>query len=70
MGDVGRMLLVLGLVIAAVGAVMMLSGRVPWLGRLPGDLSWRKGNVTVHVPVMTSILVSILLTVLLWLVRR
>jgi hypothetical protein len=68
--DIGKVLLVLGLVTAAVGALMLLGGRVPFLGRLPGDLSWRKGNVTVYVPLMTSVLVSLLLTLVLWLVRR
>jgi Protein of unknown function (DUF2905) len=68
--DIGKVLLVLGLVTAAVGALMLLGGRVPFIGRLPGDLSWRKGNVTVYVPLMTSVLVSLLLTLVLWLVRR
>lgn len=70
MTDIGKVLLVLGLVTAAVGALMLLGGRLPFLGRLPGDLSWRKGNVTVYVPLMTSVLVSLLLTLVLWLVRR
>jgi hypothetical protein len=68
--DIGKVLLVLGLATAAVGALMLLGGRLPFLGRLPGDLSWRKGNVTVYVPLMTSVLVSLLLTLVLWLVRR
>ena len=38
MTGVGRMLIVAGLVIAAVGALLLLSGKIPWLGRLPGDI--------------------------------
>jgi hypothetical protein len=68
--EIGKVLLVLGLVMAAAGGLMLLGGRVPFLGRLPGDLSWRKGQVTVYVPLMTSLLVSLLLTLVLWLVRR
>lgn len=70
MTEIGKVLLVIGLVMAAAGGLMLLGGRVPFLGRLPGDLSWRKGDVTFYVPLMTSLLVSVLLTLVLWLVRR
>ena len=63
----GRTLVLIGLVIAAVGAVMMLG--VP-LGRLPGDFSVRRGNVSFYVPLATSIVVSVVLTILLALFRR
>jgi len=69
MGDVGKVLLVCGLVLAAAGALMMLTGRTP-IGRLPGDIVWRKGNTTVYVPILTSIVLSVVLTLVLWLVRR
>jgi hypothetical protein len=48
---------------------MMFSGRVP-LGRLPGDILWRKGGTTVYVPIVTCIIVSLVLTLILSLVRR
>ena len=63
----GRTLLFVGLLIAAVGMAMMLG--LP-LGRLPGDLSIRRGNVSFYVPLATSIVVSVVLTVLLALFRR
>jgi hypothetical protein len=44
MNDLGRSLLVMGLVVALVGVVLMLAGRVPWLGRLPGDIYIQRGN--------------------------
>jgi hypothetical protein len=69
MGDMGKVLLVLGLVIAAAGALMMFTGKAP-VGRLPGDIVWRRGNTTVYLPVVTSIVLSIVLTLVLWLVRR
>jgi hypothetical protein len=68
--EIGKVLLVLGLVTAAVGALMLLGVRVPFFGRLPGDLSWRKGNLTIYVPLVTSVVVSLLLTLVVWLVRR
>jgi hypothetical protein len=70
MGDLGKLLLIAGLALAAVGVLVMLSGRVPFLGRLPGDITWRKGNTTVYFPIVTCIIVSLLLTLVLSLFRR
>jgi len=64
---VGRLLVLVGVVIAAAGLLMM-SG-VP-LGRLPGDFVFRKGNATFYFPLTTSILVSIILTLLFAVLRR
>ena len=68
--DIGKVLLVVGLVLAGIGALVMLGGgRVP-LGRLPGDIVWRKGGTSVYFPIVTCIIVSAVLTLILWLVRR
>jgi len=64
---VGRLLVVVGLAIAALGLLMMLG--LP-LGRLPGDISIRRGNFSFYFPVVTSVLLSILLTLILALFRR
>ncbi len=63
----GKALVILGLVIAAIGAVMMLG--LP-LGRLPGDIAVRRGNFSFYFPLTTSIVVSIVLTLLLAWFRR
>jgi hypothetical protein len=63
----GRFLIIVGLVIAGIG--LLISMGLP-LGRLPGDLSWRRGNATFHFPLATSIVLSILLTLLFALFRR
>ena len=63
----GKALVVVGLVIAAIGAAMMLG--VP-LGRLPGDIAVRRGNFSFYFPLTTSIVVSIVLTLLLAWFRR
>ena len=63
----GKLLLVIGLVIAGLGLLTM-SG-VP-LGRLPGDLSFRRGNATFYFPIVTSIVLSIVLTLLFAFFRR
>jgi uncharacterized protein HemY len=63
----GRALVIVGLVIAAIGAAMMLG--LP-LGRLPGDFAVRRGNFSFYFPLTTSIVLSILLTLLLAWFRR
>lgn len=63
----GKLLLVLGLAIAALGALMMLG--LP-LFRLPGDFSVRRGNFSFYFPLATSIVLSVLLTLLMSLLRR
>ena len=63
----GRTLIVLGLVIAAVG--LLISWGAP-IGRLPGDFHVRRGSVSFYFPLTTSILASLVLTLVLWLSRR
>jgi hypothetical protein len=66
MQDVGRLLLVFGVLLAVIGGGLMLFGRF----HLPGDLTFRSGGVTVYVPIATSIIISIVLTVVLSFVFR
>ena len=68
--DVGKALVALGLLIALAGVVLMLVGRVPWLGRLPGDLHIERGNFSFYFPLATSLLLSVVLTLLLYIVGR
>jgi hypothetical protein len=63
MSQMGRMLIVAGLVIAIVGVVMIVAERLG-LGRLPGDLIWKRKHTTVYLPLLTSLLVSVVLSVL------
>lgn len=70
MQELGKGLLVVGLLIALVGLFLWkLAGRTP-LGRLPGDIFVQRQNVTFYFPVVTCLLVSLVLTLLLWLWRR
>ena len=68
--DIGRMLIVFGLLIALAGVALVLVGRVPWLGRLPGDVHIQRGSWTFYFPLATSLLLSVVLTLILWLLRR
>lgn len=66
--QMGRFLIVGGLVVVALGLLFVIAGRVPALGRLPGDFNWRGDGWAVHVPLATSLLLSLVLSVLLTLV--
>jgi hypothetical protein len=71
MRDLGRLLLVLGVVVAGVGAILYFSGRLPFrLGRLPGDIIHRGEHTTFYFPIATSIVVSIGLSFVLWLISH
>ncbi|MGH7307759.1 MAG: DUF2905 domain-containing protein [Candidatus Rokuibacteriota bacterium] len=70
MTDIGKLLIAFGLLIAGVGVVLVLAGRVPWIGRLPGDIHIQRGNWTFSFPLATSLLVSAVLTLIVWLFGR
>ena len=65
----GRALILIALVLAAVGGLFLVGGRLG-LGRLPGDFSWGRGNTRIYAPIATSIVISILLTIVLNVVLR
>jgi len=67
---IGKMLVLLGIILAVIGGLILLVGRVSWIGRLPGDILIQKKNVTIYFPLATSILVSIALTFLFWLMGK
>lgn len=64
------MLVLAGVLIAALGGLLILADRLPWIGRLPGDILIRKKNFTFYFPLATSIALSLLLTFLFWLLGR
>ncbi len=70
MNEVGKILVVAGLLIAALGLLLWSGVGRNWLGRLPGDIHYSKGSFDFYFPVMTCILLSLLLTLILWLLRK
>jgi hypothetical protein len=68
--SIGRALLIVGVVTILLGLLLTLIGRLPFLGRLPGDIVIRWGNFTLYIPIAASILLSLLLTVLLNVILR
>jgi len=67
---IGKFLITFGIVIMAIGSLLLLSGKVSWLGRLPGDIIVQKKNFTFYFPLATSILLSILLTLIFWIIGK
>ena len=70
MSELGRMLVIVGLLIVVAGALLWSGIGKGWIGRLPGDLHYTRDNFSFHFPLVTCLLVSIVLSVLLWLFRR
>ena len=68
--DLGKALILFGIVSGAVGAVLVVAGRIPWLGRLPGDIVIRREHFTFIFPLASCLLVSGLLSLILYLLRR
>jgi hypothetical protein len=70
MSDLGRFLIMIGVILVLVGAVFLLAPKIPWLGKLPGDISFKRGYFSFYFPLGTCILISIILTLILYLFRK
>ena len=70
MNDLGKLLFITGLVLAAVGLLIWTGVGKGWMGKLPGDINYTKGNFSFHFPLVTCIILSLLLTLILWLFRK
>lgn len=70
MNGLGRSLIMLGLLLAALGVLISLAPRLPWLGKLPGDIFVKREQFSFYLPLTTSLLVSLALSLLFWLFRR
>ena len=66
----GRLLLVAAAILAILGVLVLLSAKLPWLGRLPGDITIRRDGFSFYVPLTSCLLVSLVISVILWLVGR
>ena len=70
MSGLGRLLILGGVTLVILGIVLLALPRIPWLGRLPGDIVVKREGFTFYFPLATSLLVSAVLSLLLWLFRR
>jgi len=70
MNDLGKGVFFFGLVLCAIGLLLWSGLGRGWLGRLPGDIHYTRGNFSFHFPIVTCLIVSLVLTALAWLLRR
>lgn len=66
----GKLLIIVGIVCIVAGLLITYGPRVPFLGKLPGDISIEKENFKFYFPITTSILISIILSLILYLINR
>jgi hypothetical protein len=70
MSGMGKILIVFGCLMAALGVVLVFSDKIPWLGRLPGDIFIKRENFSFYFPLTTCILISLLFSLLVFLFRK
>jgi hypothetical protein len=69
-GGLGKTLIIFGICLVVIGFILFLGDKIPWVGRLPGDIYIKRDKFTFYFPLMTSIIISILLTLFFWLFRK
>lgn len=70
MAEFGKTLMIVGSLLLLVGALLTFGGKLPWVGRLPGDIFIQRDNFTFYFPLATSLLLSVLLSLLFLFFRR
>jgi hypothetical protein len=70
MTGLGKYLILFGIILIIAGVLLLVSPKIPWLGRLPGDILIRRKNFTFYFPLATSIILSVIITVLINLFRK
>jgi hypothetical protein len=70
LGALGKLLILFGVLIVVIGLLLLVGEKIPWVGRLPGDIIIKKERFTLYFPIATSILISIILTLLFTLFRK
>ena len=70
MQEIGKTLIIFGIILIGVGILLTFFNKIPFLGKLPGDIYIQKKNFTFYFPLATSILISIILSLIFWLWPR
>lgn len=68
--NMGKFIIIIGLILVLVGIIMQFADKIPWIGRLPGDILIKKENFTFYFPLATSIILSIIISLIIYLVRK
>lgn len=70
LGSLGKILIIFGIVLVVFGLIFILGDKIPWIGRLPGDIVIKRDKFTLYFPIMTCIIISLLLTLFVSLFRK
>ena len=70
MNDLGKLIFIVGVAIAVIGLLMWMGVGRGWLGKLPGDISYSRGNFSFYFPLVTCLIISVVLTLIMWLMRK
>ncbi|HXV82305.1 MAG TPA: DUF2905 domain-containing protein [Candidatus Binatia bacterium] len=70
MAELGKTLIIIGILLVVLGLIVSAAGRLPWLGNLPGDITIQRERFTFYFPLATCILISIILSLVLYFFRR
>lgn len=70
MNELGKILIFIGAALVVIGILVSTGFGKGWFGRLPGDISYSKGNFSFYFPIVTSLVVSAVLTIILWVLRK
>jgi len=70
LGALGKLLILLGVLIIVIGLLLLVGEKIPWIGKLPGDIIIRKEKFSFYFPITTCIIISIILTFLFWIIRK
>ncbi len=70
MPALGKMLIILGIIIILIGLGFIFADKIPYIGRLPGDIYVKRERWSFYFPITTSIIISIILTLIMWLFRK
>lgn len=70
MPEIGKILIAAGILLLALGLLLLLSDKIPFLGKLPGDIFIKKGKFTIYFPIVTCIILSIVITLLINLFKK
>jgi len=70
LGPLGKLLILLGVFIVLVGLLLVIGDKIPWIGKLPGDIIIKKEKFGFYFPITTCIIISIILTLLFTLFRK
>ncbi len=70
MAEMGKILVIFGILMVALGLFLVFWNKIPILGKLPGDIVIRKGNFVFYFPIATSILISVILSLIFYIIGR